>query len=116
MKMTIKLLIVAMLLGSCFYFFGCVTSGNAPSQYTNLAMEAEWIRNGQPLEFEKEFWCPTDIVENLLDDEVYLMGEYRGVQIFVEKSDVRPFERLYTKFGKHKFRVFEKKVQENIKP
>lgn len=99
-----------------FWASGCTTTGNAPAQYSTAGIEADWIRNGQPLEFEKESWYPTDMVENLLNDEVYLMGEYRGVQIFVDKTDVRPFERLYTKFGKHKFRVFEKKAPENIKP
>lgn len=88
---------------------GCVTSLERKEIYPLPVIEAEWIRNGQPLEFEKTLWHPVDIVENLLDDEVYLLGEYRGTQFFAEKADVRPYQRMYTKFGKHKFRVFEKK-------
>ena len=75
--------------------------------------EAEWIRNGQPIEFEGELWFPADAIENLLDSEVYLVGEYRGVQIFVEFADVRPYNRLYTKFAKNKFRFFEKKEKDD---
>ncbi|MDP3143698.1 MAG: hypothetical protein Q8N14_07210 [Candidatus Omnitrophota bacterium] len=88
---------------------GCATSLEKQETYLAPNPEVQWIINGQPLEFEKTLWYPTDIVENLLDDEVYLMGEYQGVQFFAEKSDVRPYERLYTKFGKHKFRIFEKR-------
>jgi hypothetical protein len=88
---------------------GCAANGNAPGKYATTPTEAEWIRNGEPLQFENEMWYPADIIENLLDDEVYLMGEYRGVQIFTERNDVRPFERVYTKFSTHKFRAFEKK-------
>ena len=71
-------------------------------------LEAEWIRNGEPIEFEEEQWYPLDVVESLTDDEVYLAGEYRGVEFFTEKMDVRPYGRVYTKFGRNKFRVFEK--------
>jgi len=89
---------------------GCTTCGLERKElYPAPVTEAQWIVNGQPLEYEKTLWYPADIVENLLDDEVYLLGEYRGVQIFAEKTDVRPYERIYTKFGKHKYRAFEKK-------
>lgn len=104
------LLLSATLFIGAFCWFGCVTSKNYPHLYPAPTIEAEWIRNGQPLEFEKELWYPTDIVENLLDNEVYLLGEYRGVQFFSDKTDVRPFERLYTKFDQHRFRVFEKRA------
>ena len=73
-----------------------------------MAMEAEWIRNGEPIEFEDELWYPADSIEIFLDSEVSLIGEYQGVQFFIDKVDVRPFERLYTKFGRNKFRFFEK--------
>ena len=76
--------------------------------YSAPVVEAEWIRNGQPITFEDELWFPVDEVEALLDSEVYLVGEYQGVQIFVEKTDVRPYDRLYTKFDVNKFRIYER--------
>ena len=77
--------------------------------YRFPSIEAEWIQNGDPIEFEGELWYPTDGVENLLDSEMYLVGEYRGVQFFIEKTDVRPYDRLYTKFAQNRFRYFQKK-------
>ncbi len=96
------------------FLMGC--GGNIPKEerleiYQAPELEAEWIRKGEPLEFEGELWYPVDGVENLLDSEVYLLGEYRGVQFFLEKTDVRPYDRLYTKFGRHRFRYFQKKSQ-----
>ncbi|MBF0533164.1 MAG: hypothetical protein HQL23_08765 [Candidatus Omnitrophica bacterium] len=75
------------------------------------AGEAVWIRDGEPIEFEKEKWFPQDGVETLLDNEVYLVGRYRGVPFYVEKIDVRPYDRLYTYFGEHQYRYFEKRKQ-----
>ena len=72
------------------------------------AMEAEWIRNGQPIEFEDELWFPVDDYETLTDSEVYLISQFQGVQVFVEKIDVRPFERLYTKLDVNKYRIYER--------
>jgi hypothetical protein len=73
--------------------------------------EASWIRDGRGMEFEGQMWYPQDTLEILQDKEVYLVGEYRGSQIFVEKADVRPYNRLYTKFGKNTFRLFEQRQQ-----
>ena len=70
-------------------------------------IEPVWIRNGEPIIFEGEDWFPTDEVENLLDNEVYLAGTYRDVPFFLEKTDVRPFDRLYTHFSKNRYRAFE---------
>jgi len=92
-----------------FIFCGCQASvGNVGQlqSYTFDSMEPEWIRNGEMIEFEGEQWFPADGIENLLDNEVYAVGEHRGVKFFVEKTDVRPFGRLYTKFNKNKFRYF----------
>ena len=75
-------------------------------EFTNL--EAEWIRNGEPIAFEGEMWYPQDGIESLTDSEVLQVGEYRELKVFVDKIDVRPFERLYTKFGVNKYRYFEK--------
>jgi len=77
--------------------------------------EASWVIDGKPAEFEGESWYPQDNIDVLLDSEVVLVGEYQGVQLFVEKLDVRPYERLYTKVGKHKFRIFTKGKKEDPK-
>ena len=72
------------------------------------ASEAEWIRNGEPIQFEGELWYPQDAMDVLLDGEVEKLGEYQGEEFFAEKIDVRPYNRLYTKMGRNKFRIFEK--------
>lgn len=95
------------------FLASCVTStkgndGNVQS-YTAPMKEAPWIRSGEPIEFEDELWFPQDGVESLLDSEVIMLGEYKNVQVFVDRVDVRPYSRLYTKFGKNKFRYFKRK-------
>ncbi len=44
-----------------------------------------------------------------MDSEVLLLGEYRNVQFFIDKIDVRPYARLYTKFANNQFRFFKKR-------
>ncbi|MFA5260111.1 MAG: hypothetical protein WC450_02660 [Candidatus Omnitrophota bacterium] len=83
------------------------------SIYNIPVQEAKWIRDGEPMEFEGELWYPQDAMDVLLDSEVLLLGECQGVQIFVDKIDVRPFRALYTKFGKNKFRIFKKQVTDD---
>ena len=88
---------------------GCVSStgnvGNMPKYGVPVA-EAEWIREGEPLEYDGQKWYPRDDIDVLTDAEVVLAGEYRGVQFFTSRVDVRPYSRLYTKFGRNKFRIF----------
>ena len=94
---------------------GCrSTLGNAGDirNYPLSSIEAEWIRNGEPIEFEGELWYPVDGVESFLDSEMRLVGKQKGVEFFTDKVDVRPFSRVYTKFGKNKFRFFERKINE----
>ncbi len=96
---------------SLFFLAGCShKAGNVGnlSNYKVPSMEAPWIRNGEPIEFAQELWYPQDGIDILLDSEVLLIGKYKGVQFFVEKVDVQPYNRLYTKFSKNKFRIFEK--------
>lgn len=91
---------------------GCQsTTGNVGNvqSFPVLPVEPDWIRNGEPVLYEAESWFPADDVESLLDSEVLLLGDYRGTQIFADKVDVRPYERIYTKFGRNKFRYFTKK-------
>jgi len=73
------------------------------------ASEVAWIRNGEPISFEGENWYPTDEVENLLDNEVYAAGMYREVPFFLDKTDVKPFDRIYTRFAKNRYRAFERR-------
>ena len=105
-KMEIYFLLV------CILFQGCTTTqaGNKGEVkvFKASSTEAEWIRNGEPILFEEEEWFPQDGVETLLDSEVYIVGVYRGVQFFVDRVDVRPYERLYTKFSKNKFGYFKR--------
>ena len=82
--------------------------GNMP-KYGFMATEPEWIRNGDPLEHEGEFWYPQDTYDTLLDQEMFLLGRYKGTEYFIDKIDVKPYNRLYTKFGHNKFRVYLKK-------
>ena len=94
-------------------FLGCAgssRSGNVGNvfSYPVPSDEALWIRDGEPIEFEEDLWYPADGTEGFLDAEVELLGEYRGVQFFVDKTDVKPYNRLYTKFARNKFRYFEK--------
>ena len=95
----------AIFLGGCASFSsgngGQVQSFPAPS------VEAVWIRDGQPIEFDGYKWYPVNDYEILTDSEVYQIGEYKGVQFFVEKISSKPYERIYTKFDKNKFRYFE---------
>lgn len=110
----IYLAVVALFLINMF-LLGCQsTQGNqgVMNNYVVNAIEAEWIRDGLPIEYDNEKWYPTDNAESLQDSEVYLLGEYKGVQFFVDKMDVKPYNRLYTKFSKNKFRFFEKKAND----
>lgn len=77
--------------------------------YPIPSIEAQWIRDGQPIVYDNQKWYPANDVEILLDSEVYQIGEYKGVQVFVDKIDTKPYHRIYTKFGKNKFRYFEKR-------
>lgn len=108
MKKNQNILAVFLLAGltaSCSGLSG--NSGRLPS-YPVPDVEAAWIRNGESLVFEGEKWAPERAVEILSDDEVMIVGEDRGVQIFIEKVDIRPYNRLYTKFARNKFRIFKK--------
>ena len=93
-------------------FIGCDANAvkkRRPKFYSFLGMEAEWIQGGNPIIFEEELWYPKDDVDILSDSEVYLLGEQDGVEFFVGMIDVRPYNRIYTKFKKNQFRIFEKK-------
>jgi hypothetical protein len=89
---------------------GCAASGSNQGLMAKYAVpesEAEWIRNGEPIEFQGRRWHPQTRYDVLLDSEVLFQGEHRGVAFFTEKIDIRPYGRLLTKFGRNKFRVYE---------
>lgn len=104
-------------LGLCFivtgFWGGCTTvnSGNNGQlqSYPAPVIEAAWIRNGQPIEFDSGKWYPVNDFEVLQDSDVFQVAEYKGVQVFVEKIATKPYERIYTKFDKNKFRYFERR-------
>jgi hypothetical protein len=105
-----KVLRAFLLIGVVFLVSGCVlTQGGPDTSFTSSypLTEPEWIRDGQPIEFDGEQWYPTDNVESLLDTEVYQAGEYKGVPFYLDKTDVKPFDRLYTRFAKNRYRAFE---------
>ncbi len=77
--------------------------------YSYPVIEAAWVRNGDPIDYDGAKWFAVDDVENLLDSEVYQIAEYKDVQIFVDKIDAKPYDRLYTKFSKNKFRYYERR-------
>lgn len=91
---------------------GCThgTSNNEGQlqSYPVPVVEAGWIRNGEPIVYENKKWYPVRDVEVITDMEVYQIGEYRDVQIFVTKTDIKPYRRIYTKFAKNKYRYFER--------
>lgn len=105
--------VVVIGLMATFILSGCGTSGgNSGIMMTyKIIPEPEWIRNGEPIEFENELWYPRDSVDILLDPEVIPVGEYRGIPVYIQAVDVRPYSRIYSKFGKAKFRSFETKSQ-----
>ena len=98
----------------CFLFLcaGCANtrSGNDGQlqSYPVPVIEAKWIRDGDPIVYEGHQWFPVDDIENLMDAEIYQIGEYQGVQIFVDKIDAKPYDRIYTKFAKGQYRYFER--------
>ena len=80
--------------------------------YPAPAIEAGWIRNGEPIEYDGSKWYPVNDYEVLQDSEVFQISEYKGVQVFVEKIATKPYQRIYTKFDKNKFRYFERNVND----
>src|SRR5580698_4700174 len=99
--------VLVIFLGGCAY----VNSDNDGhlQSYPAPAIEAGWIRNGEPIEYDGYKWYPVNDYEVLQDSEVFQITEYKGVQVFVERIATKPYERIYTKFDKNKFRYFERR-------
>ena len=110
--MRLGLMFVLFLLSAVFTA-GCVNgrAGNNDGQiqsYLYPVVEPEWIRNGGPIEYGGQRWFPVNDVEVLMDSEVAVIGEYKGTQVFADKIDTKPYDRIYTKFAKNKFRYYER--------
>ncbi|MEW5894221.1 MAG: hypothetical protein AB1650_00440 [Candidatus Omnitrophota bacterium] len=98
-----------LLLAVCLVLSGCSSverNQGTMAKYSVPDEEARWIQNGNPIDFEDRLWYPQDRFDVLLDSEVYYKGEYRGVPFFVEKVDIKPYNKIFTKFGRNKFRVY----------
>jgi hypothetical protein len=101
------LLVLTGFLGGC----ASVNFGNngQVQSYPSPVIEAGWVRNGDPIEYDGSKWYPVNDYEVLQDSEVFQIAEYKGVQVFVEKIAAKPYERIYTKFDKNKFRYWERR-------
>ena len=103
--MHVKIICISLLI-SFVFLSGCSLNGGIINYYH--VNEASWIRKGEPIEFEEDFWYPTDTVENFLGKEMLFKGKFKGVKFFTERKDIRPFSYLYTKFDENQFRTYEK--------
>lgn len=104
-------ILILLAMFSMVMFSGCLAKRGNIGELQSFAApgkEPEWIRNGEPIEFEGDQWYPKDVVEVMMDSEVYLVAEFRKTQVFVDRIDVRPFDTLYTKFDVNKFRAYKK--------
>ena len=108
-----RMALVFLWLGVTGFLGGCSSLSNGNDgqlqSYSTPAIEAGWIRNGDPIQYDGNKWYPVNDYEVLQDSEVYQIIEYKGVQVFVEKIATKPYPRLYTKFDKNKFRYFERR-------
>ncbi len=95
-------------LGAVWVLAGCLGPPVKGDPAVTLGLEPGWIREGHPIEFEGEFWYPVDDVESFLDSEMYLVGRFEKTDFFVDRVDIKPYKHLYTKFGRNKYRMFDK--------
>lgn len=110
-KLLWLVLAVGVMAGGC----SARTSGNKGNlqSYPFANVEAEWIRNGESFKYEGQDWYPADGIESLTDSEVAPVFEHKGVTVFIDKIDVKPYDRLYTKFGINKYRYFKPKKNQS---
>jgi hypothetical protein len=106
-----RILVLTFIMAGVIGFVGCgfPKSGDNVLSVPTPVNEPEWIRSGEPILFDNQNWYPTDEVENLMDNELYKVGEYRDVPFYLEKTDVKPFDRVYTRFANNRYRAFEKR-------
>jgi len=104
---------IGLAVGLAVLLAGCVPSHSGSigqvEIYPSSNREPNWLRNGGPIEFEGYKWYPVNDYEVLDDEEVLQVAKYKGMQVFVAKISTRPYDRIYTKFGKNKFRYFQRR-------
>ena len=88
---------------------GCISYAPGKFRGDFPIKEAPWVREGMPIMFQEYAWYPTEDIETLLDSEMEYQGEYNQVPFYIEKRQIKPFSRIYTKFGNHRYRIFKKK-------
>ncbi|MEW6008659.1 MAG: hypothetical protein AB1629_03400 [Candidatus Omnitrophota bacterium] len=85
---------------------GCAGSYAARRNIDYAIKEAEWIKDGKPLIYDNKSWYATEFIENHLDNEMEYVGEFQNAPFYVERRQIKPYNRIYTKFDYHKYRLF----------
>ncbi|MBU2540347.1 MAG: hypothetical protein KJ593_00425 [Candidatus Omnitrophica bacterium] len=104
--MTNRIFILIGLMLLVIIFTGCASGSWARIRGDYAIKEADWIREGSPIIYESKSLYPTEHVENHLDREMEYVGEFQQVPFYVELRQIKPYNRLYTKFNYHKYRLF----------
>lgn len=100
---------VFVLLGLVFIAAGCAANSQFSPGKDYAAKEAAWIKDGKPILYDNKSWYPTEFIENHLDKEMEYIDSFQKVPFYVERRQIRPYDRLYTKFDYHKYRMFLEK-------
>ena len=79
---------------------GCVSPGKKE------LVEARWITEGESLQYEGNNWLPQRRFEVFAPKDLLKVAEYRGVPVYAEKVDIKPYRALYTKMGEYEYRLF----------
>ncbi len=85
---------------------GCIAGSGGRRNVDYAIKEAGWIKDGKPIIHDNRSWYPTEYIENHLDGEMEYVGEFQSVPFYVERRQIKPYNRVYTKFDYHKYRVF----------
>lgn len=88
---------------------GCATNQSGAFNKDFSTREAGWVKEGKPIIFGSSSWYPTEYIENHLDAEMEYVDQFQNVPFYVERRQIKPFDRIYTKFDYHKYRLFLEK-------
>ncbi len=94
-------------------FTGCATGSWSRRSKDYAIKEADWVREGKPIIYESKSWYPTEYIENHLDKEMEYIGEFQQLPFYVELRQIKPYNRVYTKFNYHKYRLFTLKEEDD---
>ncbi len=92
-----------------FGFAGCAANQSGALNKDFTTREAGWVKEGKPIIFESRSWYPTEYIENHVDSEMDYVDQFQNVPFYVERRQIKPFDRIYTKFDYHKYRLFIEK-------